>query len=112
MSQRKDIAFHIGTTWEIDCEVRNADGAPIEIQAAEWRLSNQSGNLVKVTLGAGITVTGTGRCMVRVTPSMQNSVTAGNHNHELWVREAVTLVESVQVVGSANIVRSLRKQFP
>ncbi len=112
MSRRQDIAFHLGSTWEIECEVRNADGDLIEISAAEWRLADQSTNMVKATIGDGITVTGPGRCVVRVTPTMQAAVVAGNHVHELWVREAVTLVESVQVVGSANIVRSLKKKFP
>lgn len=111
MAARSDIAFHLGSTWEYECECRNADGELISIQSAEWRLASAA-QLIKATVGNGITITGQGKCTVRIPPSMQTSVPAGIHRHELWVVEAGTLIESVQIVGSANIAQSLRKQFP
>jgi hypothetical protein len=112
MAQTQDIAFHLGNTWDIECTVRDADDAPIEIQAAEWRVASNSAQKIKATVGAGITVTGPGRLSVKITTAMQSDIAAGRYRHELWVLDARSADSSVQIVGTLTLIDSLKSKYP
>lgn len=112
MSEKKDITFHVDETWRIDCSVAGADGAPIVVEEAEWRMASATARLVKVAVGDGIVLTGPGELTVTVPLERQTGIVAGTYDHELWVKDAATHDGSIQITGRVLIVASLKRRFP
>lgn len=112
MANKVDIAFHIGSTWELMCDCYNVDRTPVQISKAEWRLASSTARLVKATSDGGeIEITNPGQCLVVVPEALQVNLVAGTYEHELWVLDDQG-IGSVQIIGTATIVQSLRKRFP
>jgi hypothetical protein len=111
MANRVEIAFQLGSTWELLCDCFNVDRTPTIIASAEWRLCSTTARLVKVTSPADIDIIGPGQCLVTVQPSLQTNIVPGTYDHELWILDDQG-IESVQIVGPCTIVQSLKKRFP
>lgn len=96
MSTIRDLAFHFGEHWNIDFEVKDGDGAVIDLTGAtiQWRLVDPAGATAMTrSVGDGFTITSgvDGFCSLSVTPTHQTSaavVEEGNYSYEFRVTTA------------------------
>lgn len=110
--KNKDLAFHVNSTWLIDCDVSDPSGNPAIIATAEWRLASPTSRLILVTnLDGGIVITGPGQCTINVPLNKQNAVPAGVYDHELWIIDS-NGDASVAIAGKFNLVESLKRKYP
>lgn len=113
MANREDMAFHLEETWDILATVTDAARQPVtNIAQAEWRLASPTARLVKATLGEGIEVAGPGALLIRIPSAMQTGIVRGSYDHELWILDGTTGVDSIQVVGTVAVLDSLKRRFP
>lgn len=113
MAERRDIAFHLDNVWMMLCTCLDADGNPIaNFAQAEWRLAGKSARLLKLALGSGITAIGAGKLSIVVTSDLQTAIAPGTYDHEVWVLDGSTNIDSIQVVGRCLIADSLKHKYP
>ena len=112
MAERRDIAFHLDNEWQMLCTCLDANGNRItNFAQAEWRLASKTAGILKLTLGSGITATG-GQLSIVVTSDLQSTIAPGTYDHEVWVLDGSTNIDSIQVVGRCLIADSLKHKYP
>jgi hypothetical protein len=111
MATNQDIKLTLGDEWIIVCTCRHANNDLFIIEEAEWRMATSNSEVLVAQVGDGITVTANGKCEIRITPDEQETanVQPGSYFHELFV--SGDNVASIQVVGKARVMNSLRSQF-
>jgi hypothetical protein len=90
---KRDLEFYFGEHWKVDFEVKDGNGAVIDLTGAtlQWRLVNSLGTTTMTRVVAdGITVTSptSGLCSLSVTPAHQTTAAIteeNNYNYEFRV---------------------------
>jgi hypothetical protein len=105
------LEYVCGDQWEIDALCEDAQGNPLDLTGAamEWRLDDARGrgNLLKLTIGAGITVTDAvkGLARILVTAAQSAALRPDTYRDQLVVTPQAS-VAMTQWIGPVRAVRA------